>query len=152
MLSLGTSSRAQVAPGYWEVRNRQTSECLTVKDALPYHAADVRVAWCAGGVHQGWRLDPVGDEYYQVRVLHTGMCLDVAYRGTTNGSDVIQGVCQPTWKQTSYNQHWKLVAVDGHFLLVPRHAQGMCLDKDGWGDAIIWTCDANKWWQQWSFS
>ena len=127
--------------------------------ASPSHAANVGVWRCVGADNQLWRLEPlttdgVPNGWYQVRVLHTDMCLDVAYRGTYDGADVIQGSCiepiEPMpW--TSYNQHWRLARIGGYYQLVNRYS-GKCLDKTGSGDVVQWTCgDSNKWWQQWSF-
>lgn len=152
LLSLGTGAHAQVAPLYWEVVNRQTGECLTVHNASLAHAADVRVAPCVGGVHQGWMRLDFGNGFNSFFVKHTDMALDVAHRGTTNGTDVVQGAWNPyPWRSDSFNQQWRLIVVDGHYQLAARHADGMCLDRDGWGDVIINTCELGKWSQQWSF-
>jgi hypothetical protein len=152
LLSIGTAARADVlVPGpAGLVISRETSECVTVKDALPYHGADVRVGPCRGGVNQIWRVESLGNDYYWIRVLHTGMCLDVYGRNWADGTNVVQGVCQDPTLSTSWNQQWKAVKVDGVYQLRPRHASGMCLDKY-WGDVVIWTCQVGKPWEQWVF-
>ncbi|WP_236123289.1 RICIN domain-containing protein [Cellulomonas palmilytica] len=113
------------------------------------HAADVRVEQCREGAHQQWRVVPVGYGYYQVRARHSDMCLDVYDRRWENWTNVIQGVCQDPYLSTSFNQHWRLVGVDGHYELTPRHATGMCLNKH-YNDAIIYQCNHAPW-QQWRF-
>jgi hypothetical protein len=156
LLSLGTAAHADIAVDgpMKAVMSRQSGGCLTVKDAkLWTHAADVRVEACRIGGHQQWRLEDLNNGFYRILVHHnTNMCLDVAHRGTTNGTNVLQGQCaQNTALPTSYNQQWRLTVVDGAYLLSPRHASGMCLEKDYWNDAVIYTCQPDKWWHHWLF-
>ncbi|GAA3629198.1 RICIN domain-containing protein [Microlunatus ginsengisoli] len=157
LLAVGPQAQAVVVPDdYYQVVNHQTGECLDVWGASPAHAANVGVWRCVGADNQLWHLEPLTTNdtpngWYRVRVLHTDMCLDVAYRGTYNGADVIQGTCMDPTPQTSYNQHWRLARIGGYYQLVNRYS-GKCLDKTGSGDVVQWACgDSTKWWQQWSF-
>ncbi|HET9649555.1 MAG TPA: RICIN domain-containing protein [Microlunatus sp.] len=151
LLGLGSQAQASVGPGYYQVVNHQTGECLDVWGASTAHGANVGVWRCVGADNQLWRLQYVGDGFYQVRVLHTDMCLDVAYRGYYDGADVVQATCADPSLATSYNQQWRKAYVGGYYQLVARHS-GKCLDKTGSGDVVQWTCgDSGKWWQQWSF-
>ena len=150
LLALGPQAQASVSPGYYQVVNHQTGECLDVWGASTGHAANVGVWRCVGADNQQWRLQYVGDGFYQLRVLHTDMCLDVAYRGYYDGADVVQATCADPSLATSYNQQWRKADVGGYYQLVARHS-GKCLDKTGSGDVVQWTCgDSSKWWQQWS--
>ena len=151
LLGFGAQAQAGVVPGYYQVVNHQTGECLDVWGASTAHAANVGVWRCVGADNQQWRLQYVGDGFYQLRVLHTDMCLDVAYRGYYDGADVVQATCADPSLTTSYNQHWRKAYIGGYYQLVARHS-GKCLDKTGSGDVVQWTCgDSSKWWQQWSF-
>jgi hypothetical protein len=150
-LAVGTPS-ASAAPasalgsqaGYHQQMNRQTSECLDVTGAATYHAASVGVWRCVGADNQQWRFEYLGGGYYQIRVLHSGMCLDVAYASQAAGAQVVQAVCTPG----NLNQQWRRAYVDSvWYQLVARHS-GMCLDKTGWGSAVQWGCHSG-WWQQW---
>ena len=130
--------------------NHQTGECLDVGGASTAHAADVGVWRCVQADNQLWRFQYVGNGFYQVRVRHTDMCLDVAYRGTGDNANVIQASCADPTLATSYNQQWRLADMGGYMQLVARHS-GKCLDKTGSGDVVQWTCgDSRWWWQQWS--
>src|SRR6476659_6787217 len=92
---------------------------------IPMAAAPVPAGCRAAPDIQQWRLEYVGDGFYQLCVLHTDMCLDVAYRGDDDGADVVQATCADPSLATSYNT--------------------------GSGDVVQWTCgDSSKWWQQWS--
>jgi hypothetical protein len=138
-----TAAHASTEPGYYQVINHQTGECLDVWDAATDHAAPVGVWRCVGADNQQWAPVYLDDGYYEVRVLHTGMCLDVAYASYTAGAQVVQGTC---WG--GENQQWRLVYVgDGYYQFIARHS-GMCLDKTGSGSVVQWGC-GNKWWQEW---
>ena len=151
LLTLGPQAQAGVVPGYYQVVNHQTGECLDVWGASTAHAANVGVWPCVGADNQQWRLQSVGDGFYQIRVLHTDMCLDVAYRNTDNNADVVQATCADPSLATSYNQHWRKAYIGGYYQLVNRNST-RCLDKTGTGDVVQWTCGGSTiWWQQWSF-
>ncbi|HKS44201.1 MAG TPA: RICIN domain-containing protein [Amycolatopsis sp.] len=139
------ASTESVVPGYYQVINRQTGECLDVWGAATNHAATVGVWRCVGADNQQWKPVYTGDGFYEIRVLHTDMCLDVAYASQSAGAQVVQGTC---WG--GENQQWRPVPVDGTwYRLIARHS-GMCLDKDYWGYAVQWSC-GNGYWQQWAF-
>jgi Ricin-type beta-trefoil lectin domain len=149
LLALAPPAQAGVVPGYVQVVNHQTEECLDVWGASTAHAANVGVWRCIGAENQQWRFEDLGNGFYRVRVLHTDMCLDVAYRGYYDGADVVQATCADPTLSTSYNQQWRRAHLGGYYQLVARHS-GKCLDKTGSGDVVQWTCRGDKWWQQWS--
>ena len=150
LIGFAPQSTAATNPAYdyYQVINR-SDECLSVSAASQQHAAKTVVADCYGSDHQQWRLVDLHNGYYQVRVGHTDMCLDVAYRALGNNASVVQGVCADPNPSTSWNQHWQLVKVPGYYLLKNRNS-GRCLDK-GTGDVIQWDCHGAEW-QQWSFA
>ncbi|MEP6462395.1 MAG: RICIN domain-containing protein [Frankiaceae bacterium] len=64
-------AQAGPAPGYYQVVNRQTNECLEVSGASAFHAANVDVSRCIGEDHQQWHPRYVGNGFYELRVRHT---------------------------------------------------------------------------------
>ncbi len=137
----------QAAPSYYQVVNRNDGLCLDVTGAYRFHAAEVGAYYCVGAGNQQWHLDPVEDEsgYYRLRVMHTDMCLDVAWKSKDDGAAVVQATCVDGPNQ--FNQQWRLAPTsDGYFELVARHS-GKCLDKSHWS-VVQWRCWGPSW-QQW---
>jgi hypothetical protein len=144
---------AQTGNTYYQLINRQDGQCLAVRGASPNHAAGIRVTPCYGGLEQQWRLVAVDGGFHQVRVRHTDMCLDVAYRRGDNGAGIVQASCADPSQTTSWNQHWRVENIGGYYHLKPRHVyDNKCLHKSG--DSVIqYDCLSwNQWWDQWSFA
>jgi hypothetical protein len=78
--------------------------------------------------------------YYEVRVNHSGKCLDVDNASTDDGANVKQWTCAGVPQQ-----HWQLVLVGPNlFELRARHS-GKCLDVDSastddGANVKQWTC------------
>ncbi|MFI7544770.1 RICIN domain-containing protein [Actinoplanes sp. NPDC049599] len=133
---------ASAADGYRQIINR-TGVCLEVDRARGGNGADVTVDWCSyAGMNQYWVLEPVGEGYYQIRVQHSGKCLDVRAGRFDDGTQIQEWTCAGV-----NNQHWKLVdARNGYYTIVARHSN-KCLDKAGW-NVVQWNCTGVHW-QRW---
>jgi Ricin-type beta-trefoil lectin domain len=143
-IALTAQPASAYPPDYRMLANHQTGECLDVTGAAMQHAADVAIWTCVGADNQGWRAVSVDGGYFQIQVLHSGMCLDVGWASTAPGANVLQATCTPGQE----NQHWRFAPLGGPwFQLVARHSN-QCLDKAG-GDVVQFPCDPGKWWQQW---
>jgi hypothetical protein len=146
MLFMDATPALATHSGYHRVINRDwTDVCLEVDNAVPWDRANVTVDRCVGGVHQNWRLVPIGGGFYEVRVQHTEKCMEVRNFSHADGAQIQQYPClnQP-------NQHWRLVDVGGgYFEIVARHS-GKCLDKNWW-NVVQWNCHGAPW-QQWRFA
>ncbi|MEV0459747.1 RICIN domain-containing protein [Catellatospora methionotrophica] len=71
--------------------------------------------------------------YYRIVAQHSGKCLDVAWRGTHDGADVIQANCNYDLA-TNANQLWRVYYpghIGGFAYYVAKHS-GKCLDV-AWG-------------------
>jgi hypothetical protein len=146
------AAQAKATTTYYQIVNRQTDECLDVWGGATQHAANVGVATCVGADHELWYLQYAASDtsgtYYYIRVRHTGMCLNVAYYGQANGSDVVQATCS-----NGTNEQWRLQPTDSGFYRLIARSSGKCLDKAGNGDVVQWTCwGAYEWWQHWRFA
>lgn len=140
-------AQAAIGATYHQIVN-DDDRCLAVTDAALNHAAPVGVQTCSGASNELWDVQPVGNGYYFIKVRHTGMCLNVAYFGQADGSDVVQATCTD-----STNEQWlPWDSGNGEFWLVARHSQ-KCLDRTG-SDTVQWTCHKKWWapWQQWRWA
>jgi hypothetical protein len=139
---------AQAAFGttYYQIVNRDHS-CLAVTGGAVHHAAPVGVQTCTAASNELWNIQAVGDGHYFIKARHTGMCLNVAYFGHADGTDIVQATCTGTT-----NEQWlPWASGDDEFWLVARHSQ-KCLDKTG-TDTVQWTCQRKwAWWQQWHWA
>jgi GH43 family beta-xylosidase len=145
----GPSGEAGGPPAPVAIRNRHSGLCLDDKDWATAPGAAVQQWTCNGLPVQQWRLEPLGEGYYQISNSHSGLCLDDKDWATAPGSPVQQWTCNglPV-------QQWRLNPVgDGYSTLVNRHS-GLCLDNYNFGTAPgaevrQWTCNGNNA-QQWS--
>ncbi|GAA0915673.1 hypothetical protein Vau01_099360 [Virgisporangium aurantiacum] len=152
-LALPTAAQASDEPAYYQIVNRYSDECLDVWGASTQHAANVGVWRCVGADNQLWYKESAGrfdnKDYFYIKARHTGMCLNVAYYGQANGSDVVQATCS-----NGTNEQWELVQVDdtSYYRLAARHS-GKCLDKTASGDVVQWKCWGRyEEWQHWRFA
>jgi hypothetical protein len=137
---------------YYQIVSRQNDQCLAVWGGATQHAANVGVATCSGAAHEQWYLQTAYTDssgtYYYIRVRHTGMCLNVAYYGQENGSDVVQATCS-----NGTNEQWRLVPTDGGYYRLIARNSGKCLDKAANSDVVQWQCWGTwEWWQHWKFA
>ena len=153
-----TAAQASAESAYYQVVNGLTDECLDVWGASTQHAANVGVWRCVGADNQLWHKEFAGKfddgkggkkDYYYIKARHTGMCLNVAYYGQANGSNVVQATCS-----NGPNEQWELSPIDttGYYKLIARHNQ-KCLDKTWSGNVVQWQCwNSNEPWQRWRFA
>jgi endoglucanase len=88
--------------------------------------------------------------YYQLKVAHSGKCLDVLGNANTDGAQVVQNPC--AYNGGDWGQQWRFVQTSyangkWYYEVVARHS-GKCLDKSGW-NVIQYNCHGGDW-QQWS--
>jgi hypothetical protein len=150
-LTLLAVSPAQAASGQMQNKERgflAGPACLEIDYARYYAGANAAVDWCdQNGLQMQWTAVPTTDGYVQLRVAHSGQCLDVRYGAYTDGAQVVQMPCSG-----SYSQQWKFIYMSwanglNFYELVARHS-GKCLDKSGW-NVVQWNCHGGDW-QQWS--
>jgi hypothetical protein len=151
-VTLMAASPAQAA-GSAQIENKERGflagpACLEIDYARYWDGANASVDWCDQyGLQMQWTALPVSDGYVQLRVSHTGKCLDVRNSAYTDGADVIQRSCS-----SSLSQQWRFVYMSyangrNFYEVVARHS-GKCLDKSGW-NVVQWNCHGADW-QQWS--
>lgn len=138
---------ASAYDGYHQIISR-AGVCLEVDHARARDGDPVTVDWCSyRGTNQFWILEPVPDapEWYQIRVQHTGKCLDVRAISYNDGAQIHQWTCVG-----GQNQQWQLSgAGGGYHNIVARHSK-KCLDKAGW-NVVQWNCH-DVHWQRWRLS
>jgi hypothetical protein len=145
---LAAPTAAQASPGdhYYQIVNK-SDQCLVVVGGATEHAALVGVATCTGADHEFWDFQDAGDGYVYAKVKHTGMCLNVAYRGQADPTPIVQATCS-----NGTNEQWQFRPSEGPWgWMVARHSQ-KCLDRTG--DTVVqWSCHHTwAWWQQWRLS
>ncbi|WP_245700183.1 RICIN domain-containing protein [Geodermatophilus siccatus] len=150
-LGAASPASATVLPGFHQLMNRQSAECLDVTGAARYNGAEVRVWRCVGASNQLWQpVATSGSSLVQLQVQHTGKCLTIqgeAVRGANIVQDVCVGSSDQLWNITPAPDGWSEVrsllqdVIGGS--TVP-----MCLDKAG-SDVTVWPCHSG-WWQHWN--
>jgi hypothetical protein len=129
--------------------------CLEIDQARGESEAPAAVEWCSyNGLQMQWTASYVGYDgaglYYQLKVVHSGKCLDVRGNATTDGAQIVQNTC--ALHGGDWGQQWRFVQKShangkDFFQVVARHS-GKCLDKSGW-NVVQWNCHSGPW-QQWS--
>jgi arabinogalactan endo-1,4-beta-galactosidase len=157
-LSLAVASPASAASPQMENKERPWLSgpvCLEIDNARAWDNADATVDWCSNyGNNMQWTATYVGYDgaglYYQLKVAHSGKCLDVLGNANTDGAQVVQNPCASNGGD--WAQQWRFVQksyANGkyYYEVVARHS-GKCLDKSGW-NVIQYNCHGGDW-QQWS--
>jgi hypothetical protein len=157
LLSLVAASPASAAGGT-RIENKERPwlsgpVCLEINEARGWNDAAAAVEWCSyNGLQMQWTATYVGFDgagaYYQLRVAHSGKCLDVYGNANTDGAQVVQNTCY----SGDWAQQWRFVQksyANGkyYYEIVARHS-GKCLDKSGW-NVVQYNCHGADW-QQWS--
>ncbi|MFE9023879.1 RICIN domain-containing protein [Streptomyces sp. NPDC007808] len=141
---------AGILPGYHQIMNHQSKECLDVTGAATYNGAEVKIWRCVNADNQRWSPEPVSNGQSKLRVAHTGKCLSVQWSGSDGyGSNVVQDDCNDPrtslWRFGDEGNGWSSIVTqrpDTH-----GGPLAMCLDKSG-GDVTVWGCHS-PWWQEW---
>jgi hypothetical protein len=147
LMATPVPASANIAPGFHQVVNRSSWECLDVLGAYRWAGAEVGVWRCVNEDNQRWSAEPVNSGL-QFRVAHTGMCLSVhwKYQGDGNGSTVVQDTCrggdEETWVLRVGSDGWDQITIWDPY----RH-NWKCLDKST-GHVIVWGCNGEPW-QKW---
>jgi len=76
--------------------------------------------------YQGWKVEYIGNGYYALRNIATGLNMDVYGGGSLAGTNV-----QLYTGNGTAGQHWQILSAGDAYCLVPRCAVGMCLDIEG---------------------
>ena len=96
-----------------------------------------------------WTPVATSDGFVQLKVAHTGQCLEVAGGQYTDGAQVEQQPCTANRPQQQWRFVYKSWSNGQNFYeIVARHS-GKCLDKSGW-NVIQWNCHGGDW-QQWTY-
>ena len=152
------ASPAQAASPYIENKERPWLSgpvCLEIDQARAWDNAAATVEWCDQyGMSMQWTATYVSYDgagmYYQLKVAHSGKCLDVYGNANTDGARVVQNPC--ALNGGDWAQQWRFVQksyANGkwYYEIVARHS-GKCLDKSGW-NVVQYNCHGGDW-QQWS--
>jgi hypothetical protein len=141
---------ATVLPGFHQLMNRQTAECLDVTGAATDNGTEVKIWRCVGAGNQLWQPVPVTGSLVELQVQHTGKCLSIQ-GAATRGANVVQDVCvgspKQLWRITGAPDGWSEVRSLLQDVIGGSTVQ-MCLDKAG-GDVTVWPCHS-VWWEYWS--
>ncbi|MGW0572141.1 RICIN domain-containing protein [Streptomyces tauricus] len=143
------AAAAAILPGYHQIMNHQSKECLDVTGAAAYNGAEVKIWRCVNADNQRWAPEPVSNGQFKLRVAHTGKCLSVQWSGNGYWSNVVQDDCNSPdlslWDFGDEGNGWSSITTQR-----PDAYGGplvMCLDKSG-GDVTVWHCHS-PWWQEW---
>lgn len=156
LLSLVVASPASASGRLIENKERPWLSgpvCLEIDHARGYNDAAAAVEWCSyNGLQMQWTATYVGSDgagsYYQLKVAHSGKCLDVRYNSNTDGAQVVQNSCYTgDWAQ-HFRFVYKSYANGKHYYAIVARHSGKCLDKSGW-NVVQWNCHGGDW-QQWS--
>jgi hypothetical protein len=143
------------AAGYAQIQNKEHGlfvgpACLDIVNASGATGAKAGVEWCDHyGMHEEWIALPVGDGsgFVQLKVHHSGLCLEVYGGQYSDGAQVVQFPCLPNRPQQQWAFVYKSWDYNNFYEVVARHS-GKCLDKSGW-NVIQWNCHGGDW-QQWT--
>jgi hypothetical protein len=123
--------------------------CLEIDYGRSYTGARAAVDWCdQNGLHMQWTAVPTTDGYVQLKVAHTGQCLEVSGGAYTDGTQVVQYPCTANRPQQQWQFIYKSWSNGQYFYEVVARHSGKCLDKSGW-NVVQWNCHGGDW-QQWS--
>ncbi|MBU5353960.1 RICIN domain-containing protein [Paenibacillus barcinonensis] len=106
----------------YKLVNRNSGLVLDVNGASTAGGATI-IQWSDNGAaNQQWKLEPVGNGYYNIRNVGSGLLLDVNSGSTQGGAALIQ------WQANGgYNQQWLPIDVGGYLVLANRNS-GLTVD------------------------
>jgi O-glycosyl hydrolase len=110
------------AGAIYKLVNRNSGLVLDVNGASTAGGATI-IQWSDNGAaNQQWKLEPVGNGYYNIRNVGSGLLLDVNSGSTQGGAALIQ------WQANGgYNQQWLPIDVGGYLVLANRNS-GLTVD------------------------
>ncbi len=123
--------------------NARNNLCLSVVTNPQRSGAAVVQDTCSGGTNQTWEILPVREQDSQIRLLSSGMCLDIdGYAAENDG--IIQRTCDPArdtqlWQLKSYGTYYEIIGVHGGLCVeVPAFQPGRLIQMTYYG------CNPNK--------
>ncbi len=87
----------------YTLTNQSSQKCMDVVGAVTDVHAQVQQYPCHGGPNQQWRFVPVGDGYFAIISVNSGLCLDIP---NSSGADGVWVQQYPF--QGHANQQWRL--------------------------------------------
>jgi hypothetical protein len=130
-------------PAYYAIVNARNGLCLTVATNPERSGAAVVQDSCSGGDNQRWGILPMHGEDSQIRLLSSGMCLDID-GGAAENDGIIQRTCDPVrdtqlWQLKSYGAYYEIVGVHGGLCVeVPAFQPGRLIQM------TYYSCNPNK--------
>lgn len=150
---------AAVGNGYYQLRNVESSQTLSVLASATYEAASIWQSATENTLYsQNWKLVRQSDGSYQLVAAHSNKCASLIIGGTYEGAILLQYTCN-----SSASQRFTLTPVarpalpttsqlnQGHFIFQAAHT-GKCMDSlAAYGLVQQWTCltDIYRARQQW---
>lgn len=123
------------------IRNQHSGLCLDDWQFRTAPGAEVRQFTCNDSAAQGWYLDHLEGDWYQLVNQHSGLCLDNYRFGTAPGAEVRQWTCNG-----NPVQQWRVSDAGNGAVTLTNRVSGLCLDDRDWvttpGAAVQqWTCN-----------
>jgi hypothetical protein len=125
--------------------SRASNKCLSLSENKNVNGQHLIMWGCSGGPSYGdgqvFRFWPVGNNIYEVTVVSSGKCLDIANASSQNGGDLQQWDCNHNGQQ-----RWELLPIDGQsgwYALRPQHVSGKCLEV--WANATNDGAKVDQW-------
>ena len=120
------------------------ARCVDVTGVSQEAGADI-IQWsCNGQANQLFNFTHLGSGIYEVRAVHSNLCMSVADDSAADGADVVQLTCTG-----AAGQRWLVRPVSGQsgvYELLAQTGSSRCLDVFGQGtpegtDVIQWVCN-----------
>ncbi|MGL1900657.1 MAG: RICIN domain-containing protein [Fibrobacterales bacterium] len=131
--------------GNYKMVNINSGKCVEVQGGAQYDGANVQQYNCNGTGPQNWEFTHLGGAVYDIRNIHAGKFLDVAYGGNSDNVQV-------WWSYpTGSSQQWKVESNGyGSYTLKPLSDNAECLTVQSsatWSGANMQSvsCSSNNW-------
>ncbi len=134
---------ATATPEYHNIVNVRNGLCLSVATNPESSGAAVVQDACTDENNVKWAIVPVRDQDSQIRLLASGMCMDIDGSAAENDG-IIQRDCDPAretqlWQLRSYGSNFEIVGVHGGLCVeVPAFQTGRLIQMTYYG------CNPNK--------
>lgn len=150
----GGSSDASglVAGGVYKIEAKCSGKAMDVSDVSKDTGANIHQWDYVGGENQKWKLQSAGDGTYYIVSVWSGLSLDGAGWGTSDGTNIIQW----TLGNNQANQKWKIEPYgDGTYKLTNVHANKVldvsASSTENGGNIQLWTSNSSNA-QRWTFT